>query len=527
MLIPTTIYGFATTCAFSSILLSSVLVYFHLKNYRKPLEQRLVVRILLLLPFYAFISWLGLLEATITTPSFFLHILSSILTPLEEAYEALVIYTFFSLLTQYLGGERNLVLNALGRAPKPHPGVLGPYLPLIDISDPHTFLMIKRGILQYVWIKPLLSVFIMITKFTHTYRDGTIALNSGYAWIGAVYNLSVSTSLYSLALFWYTLHEDLRPFKPMPKFMCIKLVIFFSYWQGVILAIAGWFHLIPSSAEPVARNGSIAAAIQNTLMCIEMVGFSIGHWYAFSYREFSEGILISTVQQEICVSYILTQVHDPDVVPATDAMQLARMPLPYAIRDVLGGLDLLMDFRETFTGRDYTFRNFDVSASTILEHPLAKKARDRRLREGLRYVQGGKAKYWLPEAGQLKASAALITQSGGIQGYGSTASASNSNSGSTVYENSVGGDSSELSDTDSTTSNNSEFFMSPDEMDQDDLLYSQARKLTYGDYNVSKHSYLLRELFCLTGRLNYDVTFTNCFFLPKSFFMIVPCKNFY
>lgn len=489
--LPPFIFYLATACAFSSILLSSALIYLHLKNYRKPLEQRLIVRILLLLPFYALTSWIGLIEATETKYSTFVHLISSLIDPLEEAYEALVIYTFFSLLTQLLGGERNLVLNALGRAPKPHPGILGHYLPFIDISDPRTFLSIKRGILQYVWIKPLLSVVMLITKLTHTYRDGYISWSSGYAWIGAVYNISISVSLYSLALFWYTLNEDLKPFKPMPKFMCIKIVIFFSYWQGVLLAIAGWFGWIPDNSSDESKGGgSYSAAIQNTLMCIEMIGFSIGHWYAFNYNEFDEKKLVQEIREKQAKIPLLNgqdnenedcSFGEPRNGKANENWKIARFPLPYALRDVFGCLDLLLDFKATFTGKDYTYRQFDASASTRLDHPLAARSREKKIRQGLRYAQGGKAKYWLPDANEVRAVASSPSSSSGIKGYGAVESFNPNLKNQEPSSSQILRDSSSTDNSESEASDH--VFISAEEFINDDRLYESARKLSYGDYN--------------------------------------------
>jgi hypothetical protein len=38
---------------------------------------------------------------------------------------------------------------------------------------------------------------------------------------------------------------DLRPFRPTPKFLCVKGIIFFSFWQGLLVSILvalGWIH---------------------------------------------------------------------------------------------------------------------------------------------------------------------------------------------------------------------------------------------------------------------------------------------
>lgn len=441
------IKSFAGFCALGAALISTASIFQHFKNYRKPADQRLIVRIQLLLPLYALSSWLGL-----TSPTG-----SAIVAPIQEIYEAVVIYTFFTLLTNLLGGERNAVMKAMGRAPKPHLFPFNHCFSKVDISDPYTFLAIKRGILQYVWLKPIMCVLIVIMKATGTYQQNYIGLGSGYMWLGIVYNISISISLYCLALFWYCLLEDLRPFRPLPKFLCIKIIIFFSYWQGVLLAILVWTGLIPSVGYYTPDN--IATAIQNTLMCIEMLGFAVGHWYAFTYKEFASPGL----------------------------MGYARLKVPYAIRDAFGIVDLIMDFKATFYGDNYNYREFN-SIETVLEHPES-RSRQARLAQGLRYHAGGTSKYWLPSVSNPGRNGyqPLVGQSSRSQ-----SKETDSIKTSRVNVNSYGAvdrsptPSFRVPSPDGTDQeHDADFDLTDEDMRIDDQLYRLARTFPYGDYNVS------------------------------------------
>lgn len=42
--------------------------------------------------------------------------------------------------------------------------------------------------------------------------------------------------MYVLALFYIALAKPLKPYQAVPKFLCIKAVIFFSFWQGIVIA---------------------------------------------------------------------------------------------------------------------------------------------------------------------------------------------------------------------------------------------------------------------------------------------------
>lgn len=367
-----------------------------------------------------------------------------------------------------------MVLTTMGRAPKSHPFPFNHFFSKVDISDPYTFLGIKRGILQYVWLKPILCLLIVLMKATGTYQQNYIGLKSGYMWLGIIYNLSISVSLYCLALFWYCLVDDLRPFRPLPKFLCIKIIIFFSYWQGVLLAILVWTGLIHDVGYYTPDN--IATAIQNTLMCIEMLGFAVGHWYAFTYKEFASSSL----------------------------MGYARLTVPFAVRDAFGIVDLMIDFKTTFFGSDYTYREFN-SIETVLEHPDS-RSRQARLSQGLRYTSGGVSKYWLPTLTQQGSMSISNGRNHSQPLVGSNCNENKSLTSSEAYKNYGGISSPKISPIRSPSRSNSpfssnssvnstipevppgenfdDFTLSKEEMQFDDRLYRTARNFPYGDYNV-------------------------------------------
>ncbi|KAK0624462.1 Transmembrane protein 184-like protein [Lasiodiplodia hormozganensis] len=347
----------AGVAALVASLLTVLSVWLQAKNYRKPLLQRYVVRILLMVPIFSIASWASLISLT---AAFWI-------APLRDVYEAFTIYTFFQLLINFIGGERALIILMHGRPPVPHLWPLNYVLPKVDISDPHTFLAIKRGILQYTWVKPILAIATIIMKATGTYQEGYIALSSGYFWSSLIYNVSISVSLYALAMFWVCMAHDLKPFRPMPKFLCIKGIIFASYWQGFFLSILVWLGAIPDDV-PGYTPDNLAASIQDALICFEMPVFAIAHWYAFSHHDYADRTISA-----------------------------ARMPVKYALRDAFGPMDLIQDTKDTFAGKHYEYRYFDARDNVLAHEESA--SRVARMMEGMRYERGGKGKYWIPKPG--------------------------------------------------------------------------------------------------------------------------------
>jgi hypothetical protein len=282
----------------------------------------------------------------------------------RDIYEAFVILSFFSLLVEYLGGERSLLILVHGRKPIPHVFPFNLFFSPLDISDPYTFLGLKRGVLQYVQIKPILAVVTVVLKSFNKFDDGKLAWDNGYTWVSATYNISVFLSLYCLGMFWSGLSEDLQSFRVTSKFICIKGIIFFSFWQGLaisILVAAGWIRQI----GPVRDEQYIALAVQDMLICLEMPLFALGHAYAFSPKDYIDPF--SSYQ--------------------------SRLPAYYAVRDAIGMFDVISDSLTTIRGTGYGYQTFEPSEG-VMHQGLG---RERRSRAGLRYTKGGKKKYWLPQ----------------------------------------------------------------------------------------------------------------------------------
>ncbi|PVH83383.1 DUF300-domain-containing protein [Cadophora sp. DSE1049] len=402
-------------------LLSIVSVWLQTKNYRKPLLQRYVIRILLMVPIYSLSSWSSIISLKA----------AMFVDPIRDIYEAFTIYTFFQLLINFLGGERALIIMMHGREPVHHLWPLNHFLPKADISDPHTFLAIKRGILQYAWLKPILGLASIIMKATGTYQEGYLGLTSGYLWSGIAYNISVTVSLYSLGMFWVCMSKDLQPFRPVPKFLCVKLIIFASYWQGFFLSILVWLGAIPDDVEGYTPD-NLAAAIQDALICIEMPIFAMAHWYAFSWHDYAD-VTISA----------------------------ARMPVKFALRDAFGCRDLIEDTKETFSGNKYEYRLFD-SGDNVLAHE-GSSSRVARMMEGMRYERGGKGKYWIPKPGDANARTPLLANNGGPSRPLSPSKPHDNDAQYLGYGNGAV----------------DELTLDPDE----ESMYERARALEFGDWN--------------------------------------------
>lgn len=100
--------------------------------------------------------------------------------------------------------------------------------------------------------------------------------------------LMITVALYALASFYTALKEQLDPYRPFLKFLSIKLVIFFSFWQGLLidwLIGRGWLHT--GNGGRYISEADLHTGINAVLISIEMTGFAVMHLYAYPWGDYT------------------------------------------------------------------------------------------------------------------------------------------------------------------------------------------------------------------------------------------------
>uniref|UniRef100_A0A8C6NSZ7 Transmembrane protein 184B n=1 Tax=Nothobranchius furzeri TaxID=105023 RepID=A0A8C6NSZ7_NOTFU len=274
-----TISGFFV---WTALLITCHQIYMHLHYYSSPNEQRHIVRILFIVPIYAFDSWLSLLF--FTNEEYYVYF-----DTVRDCYEAFVIYNFLSLCYEYLGGESAIMAEIRGKAIES--SCLYGTCCLWGKTYSIGFLRFcKQATLQFCVVKPLMAMITVILQACGKYRDGDFNVASGYLYVTIIYNISVSLSLYALFLFYFATRELLVPYNPVLKFFMVKSVIFLSFWQGMLLAILEKCGAIPQikSADFSVGEGTVAAGYQNFIICIEMFFAAVALRHAFTYKVYMD-----------------------------------------------------------------------------------------------------------------------------------------------------------------------------------------------------------------------------------------------
>jgi hypothetical protein len=138
---------------------------------------------------------------------------------------------------------------------------------------------ISWGILNYVVLKPLMTAITLVLQVWGLYGDGEFSAHRyvlastpaptkhpipsvveraalpslrrhscdliarGYPYILFINNFSQCWALYCLVLLYEATAEELAPLKPLAKFLCVKGVVFFTFWQQAMLTLLSFFHV--------------------------------------------------------------------------------------------------------------------------------------------------------------------------------------------------------------------------------------------------------------------------------------------
>jgi len=153
---------------------------------------------------------------------------------------------------------------------------------------------LKYGALQYVYITPICSVLAIALNVFGLYGDGELQANHGYLYVAIIVNTTQLVALYVLYWLYHVCAKDLAPFRPFSKFLVVKSVVFFTYWQSVSLAIGVRMGLIHETEN--FSVGEVQVGLQDFLVCIEMFIAAAVHKYTFGFQNYKDGSLLMLME---------------------------------------------------------------------------------------------------------------------------------------------------------------------------------------------------------------------------------------
>ena len=284
------IYQLAGTFTLLSSLISMWHMTAHLRRFSQPFVQRKILAILWMPIIYGLTSWLSLLF-----PAY-----EGYLAVLKDFYEAYVVYQFLSFLIGVLGrGDRGAVVDRLAR----HADHLKPPFRLCGCCLPSPYetprdmaravlLQCQSWTMQFVFFRPLTTIGTFACNRYSYYgpfgATGGTDYRSPQFWLTMVQNFSVFMAFSGLIKFYHAVQEDLAWCRPFPKFLTIKGIVFMTFWQGLAISILA--NTIESTPNVGKDDPELwARQAQNFLICLEMLLFSLAHFYCFPTDEWEEG----------------------------------------------------------------------------------------------------------------------------------------------------------------------------------------------------------------------------------------------
>ncbi|KAH9970660.1 organic solute transporter Ostalpha-domain-containing protein [Russula compacta] len=268
-------WAVAGLCSLLTVIISAITVLHHCRNYTKPTEQRQTIRILYMPPVFAIVSFLSY--------RFFRSY--TYYSLVESVYEAITLSAFLLLLVEYVASTAagHTAEGALARKDKkslPFPFCCWRYRP----TKAYFMYTLKWSVMQYVLIRPLITIVGMICEaFNVLCASGSYSVHFAEVYLDSVDFISISIALYGLVLFYGLTKEELAGRRPLAKFLSIKLIVIFTYYQSFLFdALEN--RVIHGTAYWTSTN--IADGLSALAICVEMVFFSLLMMWSFSWKDY-------------------------------------------------------------------------------------------------------------------------------------------------------------------------------------------------------------------------------------------------
>ncbi|KAF8797823.1 DUF300-domain-containing protein [Phlegmacium glaucopus] len=290
-------WAIAGGCTALTTIISLVSIMQHCRNYTNPAQQRQILRILYMPPVYAIISFFSFrFFRAFTYYSF-----------IQAAYEAITLSAFLLLLIDIVastasGHSPDKALERKDKKSLPIPFCCWRYRP----TKPYFMYTVKWLVLQYVIIRPAVSIAgIICQKLEVLCQADGFNVHHASVYLNAIDFVSISFALYGLLMFYGLTHEELQGRRPLAKFLSIKLIVMFTFYQSFVFsALEG--RVIKGTEFWTATN--IADGLDALTICIEMVFFALLMWWAYSPKEYTrkEGLPATSIWRPLWDSINIT-----------------------------------------------------------------------------------------------------------------------------------------------------------------------------------------------------------------------------
>jgi hypothetical protein len=141
------------------------------------------------------------------------------------------------------------------------------------------------GIFQYVVLRTIVTFIAVVTQSLGQFCEG--GHNPRYAslWTAIVDALSVLVAMYCIHQVYNQLKEDLAPNRPVLKIVCIKLIVFLTYWQTWLISLLIQYDVLKPTR--FVAHMDLHVGIPCLLTCTETLVFAVLHYWAFPWKPYN------------------------------------------------------------------------------------------------------------------------------------------------------------------------------------------------------------------------------------------------
>ena len=145
--------------------------------------------------------------------------------------------------------------------------------------------VIWTGVFQYCFIRVFMTITAVVTQIFNRYCLESLNPVFAHIWVMGIEAVAVTIAMYCIIQFYLQVRKDIAQHRPLLKVVAIKLVIFLSFWQTIVISLLTGSGLIKPSNK--LQTPDIKVGIPSFLLCVEMAFFAFFHLFAFSWRDYT------------------------------------------------------------------------------------------------------------------------------------------------------------------------------------------------------------------------------------------------
>ncbi|KAF2755786.1 DUF300-domain-containing protein [Pseudovirgaria hyperparasitica] len=266
------------------LVLSVILVSNHARHYAAPREQRQVIRIICIVPFFSVVALLVILAGEN----------GQYVEPARSVGEAVAIASFFLLCAEYVvlvtEGAKRMVRS--GRAP--------------------WLKKVWYMVLQFLPVSVLLWIFTAATFATGTYCKQSNKLYFAHIWLTVITFVTTFAALLAVIKFYHIMKVELKPQRALLQLCAFKGLVALSVLQSFIINILLSTNTIKPSEH--MSYADINEALPSLLISCEMPFFAVFFFYAFGAGRYKAKV--TKLESRACFRAIIDAANVSDIFSA-------------------------------------------------------------------------------------------------------------------------------------------------------------------------------------------------------------------